>query len=312
MDEMLEERHTDENHNKKDGRFSIDWYMLPAKVAFFFKGGRIAMDPYFILFFISLGLISGSATIIIGCMFMGGFVGSPFLGFIADKFKLHRVVVLVSCSIAGIALCAQPVFGMMFADKQTFKCPSNTTRTFVSPNNDKLFFSVLLVAFVQMWFDTGVISLIDAGCLNRVESTTGSDIGKQRYIGAIGTLIIDNCNGFIIMFYPKSNTSCETGIIVVYFLITVGLGVSSYFLFKGITMERRDEMTATGTNVLISVLRNFDNIFFLACVLVGGMMHAFYFSFCFLYLKDLKALPLIYGMSGTAMASVGGIVYFFS
>ena len=223
---------------------------------------------------------------------------------------------LVCCSVAAIVLCAQPVFGMMFADKQTFKCPSNTTRTntrqtIASPNSNKLFYSVLLVALVEMSFDAGVMGLVDAGCLHRVESTTDSDIGKQQYIGVIGTITTSNLIGIIIMYYPKSNTSCETGIIFVHFAILIGLGISSYFLFKGINMDGGDEKECTSTSALIGMLRSYDHHFFFACLLFVGIIQSFFFNYTYLYLKELKAIPLIYGMHGNMIAVTGGIVYYF-
>ena len=76
------------------------------------------------------------------------------------------MVFVASCVVAGIAIVTLPVLGVIFADKQTFKCPynsqsTNTHRTGrVYDNNKGLFYSVLLVAIVGMSFDATVIGLI--------------------------------------------------------------------------------------------------------------------------------------------------------
>ena len=148
------------------------------------------------------------------------------------------------------------------------------------------------------------------------ESTTGSDIGKQRFIGVLGGFIANNLCAFSIMYYPINNTSCETGTFFVYFITIVCLGISGCFLFKkttGVDKDKDDKKTPTSTtDELLVILKNYDNLFFLACLMAGGMMHAFLFNFDYLYLKDLKAIPLIYGMDGFFLATTGGSVYYFS
>ena len=54
-----------------NGCCTVDRSMLPAKVAFFFKGARLDLDSYFLMFFVSFGMTPGSASIVTGCMFIG-------------------------------------------------------------------------------------------------------------------------------------------------------------------------------------------------------------------------------------------------
>ena len=64
--------------------FSIDYYMLPSKLAFLIRGACNGHTMYITVFLTSVGLTSSEAGLITGVSFIGSALAGPAWGMIAD------------------------------------------------------------------------------------------------------------------------------------------------------------------------------------------------------------------------------------
>ena len=167
-------------------KFSVNYYMVPAKVAYFFNGAIREIESYLMLYFISMGLNPAEAGVINGLQYIGGFIGAPLWGFVADKFRIHRGLAIALCVMAAITTCLQPLLGIYFADKFRYKChvkPNNTLDNSLdefshSVNHNILYYSLLFAVIIGKSFDASASSFVDSGSLRRIQTSP-----KKRIMG---------------------------------------------------------------------------------------------------------------------------------
>ena len=324
-DDLLKLSNDVDDHNEGDGYggksfFSINYYMVPAKVAYFFNTARREIELYLMLFFISMGLTPAEAGVINGLQYIGGFIGAPVWGFVADKFRIHKGLVIALCVMAVITTCFQPLLGIYFGDKFRYKCHVKPNKTLDnsldefshSVNHNTLYYSLLFAVIIGKSFDASASSSVDSGCLRRIQtSPIKTYYGQQRYVGIFGVAFGGMAFCISVNYYPITNTSCETGIFLVYFPLVALLGFISHYLFKGVTIETKEEDKDL-TIIVTQTLKNCDTVFFFSCVLFGGIAQNVFFNFIFLRLKELNAIPLIFGFETCVVAISGSILYYVS
>ena len=314
--------------NGKDGDdgeaekcYSIDYFMLPTKIAYFLNAARAHINPFLILFLVSIGFNIKDAGLIAGLGLIGGIIGAPALGLVADKCRIHKELSIVFCVLTTLTICIQPVLGMFWGDKHRFRCPFEMNQTSHnnydglrnSANHDRLFYSFLLVGFISKLFEAGLKSFIDMGCLRRVQSSPRKTyFGRQRWVRALGWGSGTMAYSIAISYYPTSSiTSCETGVFVIYFGISVFLGIACYYLFKGFKKESEEDTDKDITGILKLTFCKLDNLFFFTTVLFSGMIKSMYCNFLYLRLKEINAVPLQFGFQAYVYAASGMVVSYF-
>lgn len=84
--------------------------LLPMKLMyFFFFAGYSCTLPFLPVFFRYVGMSAEKTGIILGCQTIVKFLGSPFWGAVADKFRKHKLVMLIT-----LAVSSSIVFGTAF------------------------------------------------------------------------------------------------------------------------------------------------------------------------------------------------------
>ena len=68
--------------------------------------GVAALIPYLPIFLTQLGIKSAELGLIYGLIFLITFVKNSLVGFITDKYQLHRLVLIISCVLTGPLYCA--------------------------------------------------------------------------------------------------------------------------------------------------------------------------------------------------------------
>ena len=317
------EPHKGKEDDVDDGEkfFSVNYYMVPAKVAYFFNSAKKQIKMYPMLFFITMGLNPAEAGVINGLQYIGGFIGAPLWGFVADKFRIHRGLAISLCVMAAITTCLQPLLGIYFADKFRYKChikPNNTLDNSLdefshSVNHNILYYSLLFAVIIGKSFDASASSFVDSGCLRRIQTSPKKTYyGQQKYVGIFGVAFGGMAFSISVNYYPITNTSCESGIFLVYLPLVVLLGFASHYLFKGATIETKEREDTDPTIILMQTLKNCDTVFFFSCVLFSGIAQNVFFNFLFLRLKELNAIPLIFGFQSCVVAISGSIVSYVS
>ena len=161
-----------------------------------------------------------------------------------------------------------------------------------------LFYSLVIAAIFASSFDASVVSFIDGGVIHRVKlSPRRINIGRQRYAGAAGASLGSIAYNFSINYFPTGRISSYSGIFITYIIFVICTAIVSYFLFPRDFVRMEGKLNTNVKSILIDHLIGFDTLFFLSAVLFSGIVQAFYFSFLFLYLKELHAPTLLFGFS---------------
>ena len=302
--------------------YSINYHMVPTKIAYFLNGARIQLDKFYIPFLVSIGFNLDEAGLIAGLQSIGGIIGAPAWGFVADKFRIHKILVLALCVLTTLTICIQPVIGIFWGDRQRLKCPFQQNQT--SHNNDDrfrsfvnhyaLFYSMIFIGIIARSFDASLTTFIDTACLRRVQtSPKQTSYGRQRFVFSFGLGFGIMVYSIAVQFYPTSSiTSCETGVFVIYFGISIFLFIGTYYLFNGFEKESEGDGERDITRILRLTLRKFDTIFFFATALFSGIIRSIYFSFIYLRLKEINAIPLLFGFQAFLIATSGSVMSYFA
>lgn len=309
--------------------YTIDTYMLPAKLTYFcdqFKEASIW--PYLVLFQVSIGLSTSHAGIVNGARFVGCLFGAPLWGMLADQKKCHRQLIMIICACAVVFQCSQPFWGEFMGPEDLNHCPTRTNLTLKQieaehkqglRNTDKLFHVLLVVSVVACFFDGTTLTFVDSGVQRRIRATPRKiDFGRSRMFGSIGYGIGSVVSSTAIEDFPNPlSVTCYTGMFCVYFLISIMLIINFNFLYKGIKDDEEPEEQQTSQqqekqpNVLNVIWKslNFDVVFFLLTVLFNGLMRALVFSFTYLYLKELGGPTWLLGVSMVVSQVASLIMY---
>lgn len=110
MDEKRQERIQRRKKFDLNRVFRINKNLLVLKLYYFFTfSGQACIKPFFPVFFRHLGLSAQQTGMIIGLQPLARFIGAPISGALADKYRKHRVAMLVMC-IVSTALQFSVVF----------------------------------------------------------------------------------------------------------------------------------------------------------------------------------------------------------
>lgn len=313
----------EENENENQHAcYKINTYMLPAKLSYLTNQARYAITDYLLLFYTSTGLSPSHAGMINGLQYVGGMVGNPLWGYVADRKGYRRLIIAFLSLMGIIAYCLQPILASSYANHTNNVCPvMNQTANYTkenayvdnTKNYEKLYYSLIVVALFAASFDGSIMSFIDAGVLRRIKrSPKPCDVGKQRYAGSVGYSLGSIAYSFSIKYFPHGPASCFVGLFVTYSIFAILTIITSFKLFKGLFKEENEERQEKEENVntiLVEHLKKFDTIFFLVTVLFNGTIQAFKFSFLFLFLKELHAPTLLFGFS-ISLNSVSAITVY--
>ena len=310
----------DDDYAEDEKFYSINYYMIPAKVTYFFNGASIQIDSFLMMFFVSIGFNPAEAGLIAGLQYIGGIIGAPAWGFVADKLSMHRVLIMILCVMAVVTTCLQPILGIYFGNKNTFKCRFKMNNTLHTDDGDfsdsveynTLFYSFLFIAILGKSFDASVTSFVDSGCLHRIQtSSKKTNYGHQKYIRSFGVGFGGMVYSIAVNFYPNSSiTSCETGIFITYAGLLVFLAISCNYLFKGFANKEDEEKDLLP--IIKRTLINIDTLFFFTTVLFGGIARSMFFNFLYLRLRELNTMPLLFGLQACIVAISGSIFSYFS
>ena len=296
------------------------YHMFPAKVAYVFKLAKLSIYGYIILFYVSIGLNVTQASNIIGFRNLGGMVGAPLFGLVADKWKLHKILFWVLGILSMIAMCLQPILPLRLSGKQRNTCPvkvnqtlSNDTYSTPSNNPSYLYYSLIVTCIIASLFDSHVMSSVDSSILQRVKtSATGSRFSQQRIYGCVGAGLGSIAMSLSITYFPKSNMSCYIGIFITYLSFSLLLLISCYFVFKGLLFQPMGSTHEDVTEILWQSLTDLNMIMFLLSVLVNGIVQATSFTFLLLFLKDLGAPTILLGISMAFGSFCSLFTYYYS
>ena len=334
------------------------WYyinpgMIPCKTGYFFLMAKeLLLRMNIVLFCTSIGLSKSQAGFVAGLRLIGGLVGAPFWGFIADKYHNHRKVLLLLCVVATLFTAAQVSIAYKFGNESTNQCrlstPKNTSvvdmknstnstssfdqtekSSFTEKDQIILFVLMFVVNLIQSFFDGGLDAFVDLGTIQRIKNANSQEgaenhtFGWQRIWGSGGVIVGPVLGNFVIDNFPEAKITCYAGIFIIFVVINFFYVLSLERLFKGLNLKEdeieeslHEEEQRVKKKKTFSILRKqlfqFNVIFFITTLLILGIMLSQLTVFTFPYMKDLNSSTQELNLSIIVTSVAGGIGFLIS
>lgn len=309
---------TSERERSWRDNFSIDCYILPAKLAYLFKLTLEDKRHFSILFYMAIGLNLEEASQINGIQYLGGLIGAPLIGYIADRTRMYKTIAVVCCVLTVVTNCIQPLLSLTYREPSVNICPSNNRKnsasmTFYSEhaqNNQSrqiMFYLLLVSSTLSSAFEISGFSFVDSGVLQKMRSKSDAQYGWQRMFGAFGMCVGALTNSLAIKYFPHAHVTCYSGIFITYGVFGVLLIISCYYLFKDTHIDELETPSNEVTTILVATLKRPDIIFFLLVVIFNGIVQAVWYSFTYSYVKELNAPTMLFSLT-MSIASFSALV----
>lgn len=92
-----------EEEKPKASRWSVNRELLPVKAFFFFSLAAVGvLLPFISLYMKQIGLTASETGLIYGVMPFIGFFTRPIFGYISDRWKKHKLTLIICCILTGI------------------------------------------------------------------------------------------------------------------------------------------------------------------------------------------------------------------
>ena len=313
----------------------IDRSTLIAKLTNFLHGAKSsAVEPYLILFYLSIGLNPFEAGLVGGFRLIGMIMGGIFWGFVADFKKQYRLTIAIVCIGSIISVGLQPLLSVWVGDKKQNVCPPRAnninatlfygstrlmnetfrwmSRTIKYSSTSRLFYAMLFINIISKFFEGGHVGFIDSGTIEQCRTLPHKpSYGNQRMFGAVGFasgIIVSN---IFIDNFPKLPVSCYTAIFITFGILTFALLLGLLIQYDGLTFETKNVQNKNRN--ICAILKktvNLDACIFFFTVLIMGTEQSIYTNFVFVLLQDMNAPTLINGIT-IAVADVTCIVSVF-
>ncbi|PIK57792.1 putative major facilitator superfamily domain-containing protein 6-B [Apostichopus japonicus] len=181
---------------------------LPVKATYlFYIGALVTLFPVIPVYLSYLGLSPSQIGLIRGAEPFLDFFVSPVWGSVADKFSMHKTLVLINvCGVGGAYFSTIFVPG---SGEFNSSVPdgAGSTDTLEESSSDHwtrtrgtFTFCLILIACGQM-FNAGVVPLMDANTEEMTKHHKGSSYGRQRLWGSMGGMIFSVSAGAIMDLY---------------------------------------------------------------------------------------------------------------
>lgn len=252
-----------------------------------------------------MGLDPSQAGLICGLQFIGGLIGGPIWGLIADKSTKYQLVTKVICCLSIFTVCLQPVITVLAGDPAKNTCPLNMT---VNSTTEKareaekqhyLIIILIVVTIIGSFFNNPTSVFTTSGIISLTKDQENEkSIGQQKFVGPAGFALSGFLSGLAIDYFPKWTISCYTGMFVVFVFFHVCLALSFHFLFKKRADCKKLSTLKEKQNfnkALKLILSSGETWLFLLIALIHGIINGLCLSYSFLYLKEMGASHSLMG-----------------
>ncbi|XP_066929415.1 major facilitator superfamily domain-containing protein 6-like [Clytia hemisphaerica] len=247
--------------------YNISRSMIPCKLAYFLLIAKeFAIRMNLVLFLLSIGLSKSQAGLIVGLRLVSVIGFSPFIGMISDKYRIHRLTIVLCSVIVFIFNAMQPVLALKFGSKTFLYCSAgseenrnstttsnlNTTSPFSTesptstspPDQQVLFWVMIAVNLIQSLFDGSLDAFIDTGVMLRIkqsnENGEKNKYGPQRIFGVLGHMVGPILGNYSIALFPSDHVTCYTGVFILYGFLSVCYMLTLLWVFHGLKMDVHD------------------------------------------------------------------------
>lgn len=260
---------------KMDIPLAIDRSMvLPKAYYFCYYGAAASLIPYLPIYYQNAGLSGKEIGLLVAIPPLVMLFGAPLWGGLADATQQHKRLLILAVVFALASVAA------------------------LSRISSFSLFIPVVAAYAL--FIAPVMPLVDNTVMGMLGKRSGN-YGKQRLWGAVGWGISAPVAGWMI-----ERTGLHWIFYIYLALMAVGLFIIGYLPVK---QAGRSSKLWQGLRLL---LLNWQWVFFLLVVLIGGTMLSMISNFLFLFLNDMNASNTLMGISLT-IATISELpVLFFS
>ncbi|KAJ8028155.1 Major facilitator superfamily domain-containing protein 6 [Holothuria leucospilota] len=282
---------------KNEGFFTINKTLLPLKTVYFlYMGSMVSFLPFVPVYMEQLGLSGFQIGIISAVRPLGTMLACPFWGTIADKFSIHRSVVLLGLFIGSTATGAT-YFTPPVANATRNSTMDRPTRPPFLWDETYVTFSVMMaLSIVSIFFLAHICPMIDSAVMALLKDHPETDYGKQRLWGAVGWGSFSGITGLAmdtyIRYYPEGNRFLPAYVIFIALILPVVIPV----LIMKFPSHSRPDSIAGG---LAQCFKNFRIVIFFIVTTIIGVLLAVIGTFQFLFLNELKAPSVVMGLTLT-------------
>ncbi|PIK59853.1 putative major facilitator superfamily domain-containing protein 6 [Apostichopus japonicus] len=283
---------------KTDGFFHINKTFLPAKIFYFlFMGSMVSFLPFVPVYMEQLGLNSFQIGIIRAVQPICTIIACPFWGTVADKFSIHRIVVLI-----GIAVGCTASGATYFTPSALNSTTTNSTSGGPSPppldwDDSLLTFSIMIsLSTVFIVFLAPVNPMIDSNVMELLKDHPDTDYGKQRLWGAVGWGSMSGLTGLAMDTYVKYNPDGNR-FLPAYIIFALMMAPA---IIPVLIMKFPPHSTPMSiSKELLNLFREVKIIIFFIIAAVCGLSLGVIGTFQFLFLNELEAPSLVMGLTLT-------------
>ncbi|KAJ7363593.1 hypothetical protein OS493_009753 [Desmophyllum pertusum] len=306
----------------------INKNLLILKLYYFFAfSGQACIRPFYAVFFRHLGMSAQQTGIIFGLQPLGRFLGAPICGALADKYRKHRLVMLVMF-IVSTSLQFSLVFvrpnedprihlrvrkkmppvtmvtcgRVMFQENCTLfsvdrNCRNHSVFNMLANtagngrNNNNTFLLLAILVFVSSLFDNAN-TLADAAAVKYLtDIDRGGDYGKQRMWGAVGWGSIAILSGFAI---DQSSQHSHQSQFFVAFCGFLSFSIAAIITVFKLPLEFLEGKSNPKIfQSVLSILLDCRIITFLFVILIMGTCMSTIGAFLFWFLEDMNGSHLL-------------------
>lgn len=256
----------------------------------------VSFLPFVPVYMEQLGLNSFQIGIIRAVQPIGTILSCPFWGTVADKFGIHRIVVLIGIGVGCTAS------GATYFTPSALNTTANATSGDPTPppldwDQSLLTFSIMMgLSTVFIFFLAHVNPMVDSNVLELLKDHPGTDYGKQRLWGAVGWGSLSGFTGLAmdtyIKHHPEGNRFLPAYII---FGSMMAMAIIPILLMK----FPPHSMPMSITKELFNLFKDVKIIIFFFIATVCGLSLGVIGTFQFLFLNELGAPSLVMGLTLT-------------
>lgn len=257
--------------------------------------GMVTFLPFVPVYMEQLGLSSFQIGIVRTVQPVGTIIACPLWGAVADRFGIHRKLV-----ITGIVIGGSATFATYFTPTSVHSPGNDTSWTTQAPSSlDSTYitFSVVMtLAIVSILFLAHVTPTVDSNVMLLLKDFPDTDYGRQRLWGAAGWGSFAAITGLAmdtyIKYVPDGNRFLPAYIIFLALMIPAVIPVSLMRFPK----HTQPESISGG---IWKLFKSLKVIIFFTVAGVGGLSLGVINTFQFLFLNDLNAPSLVMGLTLT-------------
>ena len=293
-------------HEENRPKSYINWDMIPAKLTFIFSEGYLgSVNPFFNIFYVSLGLTPSQAGLITGISYAVSSLAGPLWTALVDYTGQRKIIFIILClgtassifSIPWVTLaCGTYEYNVTCLQNVSSNKLSNVTFEHVCfskshlTNSNVLFYALLSLNIVSWIFSVTLPNYIDAIVVTVIKSRKRNETyGAQRVFGGIGFGVTNFLAGVAIDYYKPNNGVSQYAAAFYIFLPCVLLLIpAGCILINQIQWDGNinNSINTSFSSHLLSFLRKSDTIMFFATIAISGLAFNVYFNFLFLFMDE--------------------------